>query len=498
MVSSNPEPSTSNGYSSNITNGGTFTPTNNNKYSNGLQPVASSSKSDPDPVSELKRGLDVEDSSSGFWRVLIDVLKDKYLRRALLVGCVLQATQQLTGINTVMYYSATIIQMSGVANKGQAVWMASVTALVNFLTTFIGVYVVDKIGRRMLTLGSLIGVILSLLLLAVGFRIETMYSPAIGFRSFDPIDSECSLFTDCNGCTQSLNCGFCYPVGNLNNGSCLKIHPEEPLTSSARGVCYFPSPPNEPSIISSLEGLFANQVHGGSNSTIGNVTRTMSPILTTSRADYMWSFDICPAPYSFIVLAGLCLYLLTFGPGMGPMPWTINSEIYPLWARTTCCSITTSMSWFFNMLISLTFLTLVRGITREGAFALYATFGVAGFIFLFFFLPETKGKNLEETYAMFRRSHKDSSGKRKSSSKKQKLKSSPQPPKTSSSVKSNGLSNGHNNSLYHVRRSNSGHQTHHQKSLTTTPDNNNSRKVRRELKDTGHDNPHFVGDDDVV
>lgn len=51
---------------------------------------------------------------------------------------------------------------------------------------------------------------------------------------------------------------------------------------------------------------------------------------------------------------------------MGPMPWTINAEIYPLWARSTCNSIATSANWFFNFLVSMTFLTLTEILTREG------------------------------------------------------------------------------------------------------------------------------------
>ena len=51
---------------------------------------------------------------------------------------------------------------------------------------------------------------------------------------------------------------------------------------------------------------------------------------------------------------------------MGPMPWTINAEIYPLWARSTCNSIATSTNWFFNFLVSMTFLTLTEILTRQG------------------------------------------------------------------------------------------------------------------------------------
>ena len=85
------------------------------------------------------------------------MLRTPAVRRALLVGCSLQMIQQLAGINTVMYYSATIIKMSGVKSESAAIWLSAVTAAVNFVFTFIGLYLVEKIGRRPLTLGSLVG-----------------------------------------------------------------------------------------------------------------------------------------------------------------------------------------------------------------------------------------------------------------------------------------------------------------------------------------------------
>ena len=55
------------------------------------------------------------------------------------------------------YYSATIIQMSGVRDTSTIIWLAAATASVNCLFTFVGLYLVEKIGRRKLTLGSLLG-----------------------------------------------------------------------------------------------------------------------------------------------------------------------------------------------------------------------------------------------------------------------------------------------------------------------------------------------------
>ena len=83
------------------------------------------------------------------------------------------------------------------------------------------------------------------------------------------------------------------------------------------------------------------------------------------------------------------------------MPWTINSEIYPLWARSVCFSISTAFNWFFNLIVSLTFLTLTEYITKQGAFYLYASLALLGWIFFLFQLPETKGKTLEQMESLF-------------------------------------------------------------------------------------------------
>ena len=55
---------------------------------------------------------------------------------------------------------------------------------------------------------------------------------------------------------------------------------------------------------------------------------------------------------------------------MGPMPWTINSEIYPTWARSTCIAMATFTNWTFNLFIAMTFLTLTEVLTTYGKFAI--------------------------------------------------------------------------------------------------------------------------------
>ena len=83
------------------------------------------------------------------------------------------------------------------------------------------------------------------------------------------------------------------------------------------------------------------------------------------------------------------------------MPWTINSEIYPNHVRAVAVSVATTVNWIFNLVISMTFLTLATAITPFGSFLVYASIAFLGGVFLYYRLPETKGKTLEEIQELF-------------------------------------------------------------------------------------------------
>lgn len=78
-----------------------------------------------------------------------------------------------------MYYAATIIESSGVYDKSIAVWMASATAILNFIVNIPGIYLVEKVGRRLLTLVSLAGVVASLGFLAIGYHVIESDAPLV-------------------------------------------------------------------------------------------------------------------------------------------------------------------------------------------------------------------------------------------------------------------------------------------------------------------------------
>lgn len=67
----------------------------------------------------------------------------KAVRRALIVGCMLQFLQQAAGINTVMYYSGTILHNAGFDDQ-TAIWLTAVVAFTNFLFSSLGLHFVES------------------------------------------------------------------------------------------------------------------------------------------------------------------------------------------------------------------------------------------------------------------------------------------------------------------------------------------------------------------
>jgi len=97
-----------------------------------------------------------------------------------------------------------------------------------------------------------------------------------------------------------------------------------------------------------------------------------------------------------LMLAGILLYVAFFALGMGPGPWLIISEIFPTKVRGRAASIATSILWSGTLLVTLTFLGLVKVLNLWGTFAIYGALSFVCFIFVWKMVPETKGRTLEQ------------------------------------------------------------------------------------------------------
>jgi len=324
-------------------------------------------------VVAIKEGLEAEGQSVAAPEAAKRVFSHAPTRRALAIGCLLMLFQQISGINTIMYYSATVVQMAGIGSASSAIWITAVINGLYLAACGIGLATVERLGRRLLLLFSLAGVILSLLIIAAGFQLADNRSPAVHTNTTNLQENvtECGdghvTVNSCSGCLSlqernpPLHCGFCEEPGLLAPGLCLPFDPDHPSHSSG-GLC----------------GEKGN-------------------------SSYSWFTDYCPspAPVSWTIIVGLALYLISFAAGIAPIPWTVNSEIYPMWARTLCTSISTATNWTFNLIVAMTFLFLTQWLTRCGAFYLYAGLALLGWATFFLILPETQGRSLEQMEALF-------------------------------------------------------------------------------------------------
>jgi SP family myo-inositol transporter-like MFS transporter 13 len=97
----------------------------------------------------------------------------------------------------------------------------------------------------------------------------------------------------------------------------------------------------------------------------------------------------------------LAAYLAAFSPGVGPVPWAVNGEIYPLEVRGFATGLAATANWGTNAVVAQTFLSLVKLMGAGNTFWLYALFATVGWIWAWAVLPETKGLTLEEVQHLF-------------------------------------------------------------------------------------------------
>ncbi len=69
--------------------------------------------------------------------------------------------------------------------------------------------------------------------------------------------------------------------------------------------------------------------------------------------------------------------------------------------RSYGIGIATAANWLSNFIVSISFLSLIHECSPSGAFAVYATIAIVGFVYLFYHLPETKGVRLEDIETLF-------------------------------------------------------------------------------------------------
>jgi MFS transporter, SP family, galactose:H+ symporter len=106
--------------------------------------------------------------------------------------------------------------------------------------------------------------------------------------------------------------------------------------------------------------------------------------------------DALGASLPYFAVSSIVAYIAFIAISLAPLGWLLISEVFPTSVRGVGMSIGSLSHWGFNAVISFTFLKLVNGIGLATTFWLYAGVCVAGLIWGYYFIPETKGKSLEQ------------------------------------------------------------------------------------------------------
>jgi MFS transporter, SP family, galactose:H+ symporter len=219
--------------------------------------------------------MEIENSLQKREATLMEVFAP-WIRPVLLLGVTMGFLQQVTGINTIIYYAPTIFQLANFGATSSILATAGI-GVVNVIATIFAVMVLDRLGRRALLLTGLVGMCLSLVMLSLAFQ-----------------------------------------------------------------------------------------------------------------------WDIHSFYLRWLSIISTFVYVISFAFSLGAMLWLLVSEIFPLEVRGTAMSLAVFSCWFWNFVVSATFLNLLNALGPTNTFLLYAAMCVIGFIYCYFKVPETNGISLEQ------------------------------------------------------------------------------------------------------
>jgi sugar porter (SP) family MFS transporter len=226
-------------------------------------------------LADIREGLKtpMEQSWSALWTPAV--------RPFVFIAAGMTVLQQVTGINTIIYYGPQIFELAGISSHSNSILATFLVAVVNVLATVVGILLVDRVGRKPLLYVGVGGMTVALFALAYSFSHQATLGASLGI----------------------------------------------------------------------------------------------------------------------IAIGCLVLYIACFAFSLGAIAWILVSEVFPLRVRGRGVAIATLFSGISNFFVSLTFLSLIKGVGSAWTFAIYGILSIVCLIFVRFVVPETCGLELESISA---------------------------------------------------------------------------------------------------
>ena len=331
-------------------------------------------------------------SSSGT-NVKESLLKRKYVIPFIL-ACVILACNQATGINSIIGYNTNILLQSGLSDL-QAHWGYVIFTLVNFLTTIGAVLLVDRKGRKfLLSLGSA-GIIASLIWTGVLFRkTEKLRVDARdAVQRMVAADQKVSLLYNPSTADELLAASGAGGKAISGRVTSLSVIYSYGDFRAATKVARSDDQAAKPIEITRESCVPANRVVAFFSNPFGNLDEARTAPLKIENA----LITPMPSPQNgWLVAISLYIFVAFFAIGPGVCVWLALSELMPTRIRSNGMSIALLINQAVSTTIAAVFLPTVGKYGYGTMFFGFAACTVIYFATAAFFLPETKGKTLEE------------------------------------------------------------------------------------------------------
>ncbi|KAF3856869.1 hypothetical protein F7725_017592 [Dissostichus mawsoni] len=260
------------------------------------------------------------------------------MRTRTVLGLGLVLFQQFTGQPNVLFYASTIFHSVGFQSNSSAVLASVGLGSVKVIATLTSMLFSDRVGRRPLLIS--------------GCSVMALGLITIGLLSGY---SEMNAERPCNSDSFNINTTH-LPHLAVSNQTLF----DRPLEES--------------------QSLFNNHAQDGDE------------VLDTLAS----SPGVHGTAVNWIILVCMMAVVSAYSVGFGPMTWLLLSEIFPAAIRGRAFAFINCFNWAANLLVTFTFLNFIDVVGLSGIFLLYGVTAVAAAVFLYFMLPETKGKTLEE------------------------------------------------------------------------------------------------------
>lgn len=111
---------------------------------------------------------------------------------------------------------------------------------------------------------------------------------------------------------------------------------------------------------------------------------------------YLQSINYDVSSITWLPILSISVFTMMFAIGYGPIPWVFIGEVFPPRISGYASSIITLFNWVGVFVVTRTFSPLKDNLGNHGAFWTYAVISAIGTLFVYFLVPETKGKSVEQ------------------------------------------------------------------------------------------------------